>query len=145
MKIIFTKSNYIASKIIRNVTKEDVSHVAIQNAGFVIHSNFTGCRIDVIQDFLQHSDIVHSVEIPYNRELLHSALQLVGSHKSYDFGGMFYLWLRAYLPFLPKKNLWQSSSMYLCTEFLTEVLYGKQDSMITPYQLYLKLKEKYNV
>jgi hypothetical protein len=143
MQIIFTKSNRIASKLIRNVTKEDCSHVALSNAGFVIHSNFTGCRIDTLQDFLKHSDIVHSVEISYDREILHRALTKVGEHSSYDFGGMAYLWLRSYLPFLPKKNLWQSSGLYLCTEFISEVVENKQDSMITPYKFYLRMKERY--
>lgn len=60
----------------------------------------------------------------------------------YDFGALFYLALRVLFPWLPKKNLWQTSGMFLCTEWVTEVLEGEEDSMITPYKLFLRLKEE---
>jgi hypothetical protein len=32
--------------------------------------------------------------------------------------------------------------MYTCTEFLSKTLFGKEDSLITPYGLYKKLGGK---
>jgi hypothetical protein len=61
----------------------------------------------------------------------------------YDMGAGFFIGLsflaRRYLKIpLPKVNLWQSSGMFICTEWATESI-GEVDSMITPYGLYLKL------
>ena len=63
----------------------------------------------------------------------------------YDFGALFFLGFsfaaRKYLKLpLPKSNLWQATGMFLCTEWGSEFIEGEQDSMITPYKLYQKLK-----
>jgi hypothetical protein len=61
----------------------------------------------------------------------------------YDFTGLLYMGLRYLLPFLPRHNLWAISGSFLCTELITEVIDGEEDPDITPYNLYLSLKEKY--
>jgi hypothetical protein len=86
-----------------------------------------------------NSSIIESVELPDNLE---KVINLLAKYDGnfYDFGALFYLGLRSLFPFLPKANLWQTTGMFLCTEWITEVVDGKENSMITPHQLYLKLK-----
>lgn len=140
MRILFTKNNSIVSRLIRRVTGEPVSHCVVDCGGWIIHSNFLGVHVELIQSFEKSSEIVFECGIPYDTQRVMSAL---AAHEGamYDFGGMAYLGLKCLFPFLPKKNLWQHTGMYLCTEWVTEILDGRPDSMITPYQLYLKLSQ----
>ncbi len=139
MKISFTRSDLALSRFIQKVTGEPVSHVIIEAAGHVIHSNFLGVHAEPKDTY--KPEIVYSVEVPDSYEkLLSLFIKRRGSW--YDFGALLYLGLRCLLPWLPKKNLWACSGMYLCTEWVLEVLEGEEDSMITPYKLYLKLNEK---
>jgi hypothetical protein len=70
----------------------------------------------------------------------------IASHKNkpYDFLALVYLGIRyaakKYLGLpLPKVNLWAISGMYNCVELVSELAYDKEDSLLTPYKLYLKL------
>lgn len=139
MEILFTRSNSPLSRIIRHLTKEPVSHCAISINGWIIHSNLYGIHADPIEKFT--SEVIYRVPVEYNAEALISALAAYQG-KHYDFGALLYLGLRSVCPVLPKKNLWQTTGMFLCTEWVTTVLDEKEDSMITPYQLYLKLKDR---
>ena len=141
MRILFTKSGSPLSRAIMAVTKEPVSHCALECAGWIIHANLYGVHVELPQTFQSHSQIVYTVDIPLDIDRVMNVLAK-NELKYYDLGAILYLALRYWLPCLPKKNLWQSSNMFLCTEWVTEVIDGKADSMITPYQLYLKLKEK---
>lgn len=141
MNILFTKSNSLMSRIIRAVTKEPVSHCAIEDGGFVIHSNLLGVHIESLEHFSKKCEIGYSVEASITIvQVRNSLAKYEGS--GYDIGGLLYLGLRLVLPCLPKKNLWQSSGMFLCTEWVTEVLDGTADSLITPYGLYQRLIEQ---
>lgn len=70
--------------------------------------------------------------------------------KPYDYLSLLFLGIRYTLlkilpsKFVPKRNLWQLSGMFMCTELVTEVITKERDSMITPYKLYLKLTRPYN-
>jgi hypothetical protein len=141
MRILFTKSDMIMSRLIRKVTGESVSHCVIQHGDYVIHSNLWGVHSQRFDDFLDHSYIVEQVEIPDDDQRL-LALFLKRERSGYDFGAMLYLGLRCLFPILPKKNLWQSSGMYLCTEWVSEFVDNEADSMITPYGLFLKIKKR---
>jgi hypothetical protein len=84
--------------------------------------------------------------VPADRFMLHSLGKVLEDTegRSYDYTGLLYLGLRYYAKrylgvSLPKVNLWQISGMFTCTEFVTKVLSGKEDSLITPYQLFLLL------
>ena len=124
------------SRLIRAVTGEPCSHVVIEAAGFIIHSNLLGVHAESEESFTP--DIVFSVPIPNNYDRLLGAF--AGMNGSpYDFGAMFYLGARRLFPWLPKKNLWQCTGMFLCTEWITKYLDGAEDSMITPYKLYERL------
>jgi len=88
-------------------------------------------------------------ELPINGDLSHvSEIAFRYGKASYDFKALLWcglmLTLRRWFPkWIPKQNLWQSSGMFMCTELITAIL-GEVDSMITPYQLYLKLTMELN-
>jgi hypothetical protein len=64
----------------------------------------------------------------------------------YDLPAMLFLGLsllvRRYLKLpLPKSNLWQSTGMFLCTEWVSVFLSQEENSMLTPWKLREKLLE----
>lgn len=134
--MLFTRGTSPLSMIIRHLTGEPVSHCAILSQGVVVHFNLRGLQLESLEAFEKHAEIVYRVEVP--NALL---FDVVYAHwgKWYDFGGLLYSGLRCLLPFLPKANLWQTSGMFLCTEFVQDVVNEEQDHMITPYKLYLRL------
>lgn len=150
MKILFTKSQSPLSKAIRAITDEPVSHVALSFSfgGFslVVHSNLLGLHLESQGKFLQHAEIVHTLKLkipedsgPKLKELLEKY-----EYSLYDFGALFFIGISLFLRSkfripLPKSNLWQSSGMFLCTEWATQYIDGTSDSMITPYKLFLRL------
>lgn len=146
MNILFTRGSNIFSRAICRVLNEPVSHVAIEYGGLVIHSNFRGLHIEPLAHFLQHSLVRYS--IPYHGiSVISFHDELARNWKAtYDIGAFLWMTTRHLLrPLiqLPKANLWQCTGMFLCTEWVTHVLSGgREDSEITPYQLYRKLSER---
>ncbi len=141
MDIIFTRGSSILSKLIRSLTGEPVSHCAIAEAGVVIHMNLYGMQTETEEQFETHAEIVYRVSVPEDcTRLLNLYVQYRKS--MYDFGGLLYLGLRYLLPRLPKANLWQTTGMFLCTEWITEFLTGEEDHEITPYKLYELLNSR---
>lgn len=138
MQILFTRSNSLLSRIIRGVTGEQVSHCALQAGGFVVHCNLLGLHIEEARSFKQKSTVVYTIGIvdDYTRLFL---LFATYRHSQYDFGALFYLGLRYLCPWLPKVNLWQTTGMFLCTEWISKYLRGEEYSMLTPSQLYTEL------
>lgn len=144
-KILFTSTDKGIGPLIRWATGEDCSHCAIQWDELVIHSNWKGVNITFLSEFLEENTIVHSIEVPEDRDKITNAI-VNNIGKLYDTGALLFcgivLFCRKALNLdWPKKNLWQSTGMYLCTEFVTEYLEGEQDSMITPHKLYIRLVE----
>lgn len=152
MKILFTKGPSILSKAIRAATGEPVSHVALMFGRIVIHANLLGVHIEWAKNFLKHSEIVYALhrdppevfqETRDNDRLDKMLAQY--EFTMYDFGALLFLGLNYLLhktirvP-MAKSNLWQSKQTLMCTEWVTEYVNGEQNSVITPYQLYLKLK-----
>ncbi len=140
VEILFTKSEKLGSKLIRKITKEDVSHCAIKVGLFVVHSSFTGVQSTTHSEFLNSHEVVHSVA----KEVTLGQVKTVLLHvygKPYDYVGFLRLGLRALLPksMTSKIPLEGVSGTFLCTEFVSDVLLN-QELLITPYQLYLKLK-----
>lgn len=145
LQLYFTKSNKIGSKIIRWVTGEPCSHVAIQiNDYFVAHMTLGGFRIEHIEQFSEHLTIVSRIALDYPHEIL---MQQLGAYRSpgYDFKAI--LWLGCALlmrrltgyRFNIKRNPWQDPHRFDCTEFATWLLDKRSDSVITPWGLYIKL------
>lgn len=139
MKILFTTTNLPTSWIIRKLTGEPVSHCAVEFGNYVAHSSFSGTILEYSEDFRRRNKVLFELEMPEIDVIFREK-------KGYDFGGLLYLALRFLLKKinirLPKKNLWETTGMYLCTEFITFLLHKEEDSMITPYQLYLNLKKE---
>ena len=140
MQILFTKSDTLLSKLIRKITREDVSHCALYQDGIVIHYNLLGLQLELYSSFVSRAQVVHTVDLPGQTVSLDTIV--ANKQAGYDYGALLYVGLRYLFPFLPKKNLWQCSGMYLCTEWVSHIIDREEDSMITPYGLYLKLKEK---
>ena len=141
MELLFTTSAYPTSWLIRKITGDDCSHCAIRYKDYVVHSDFLGVREIPYRVFIQQNKIIHTLSGPKNAKSKSYILDKYEG-KRYDFGGLLYLGLRYLLPnIVPKQNLWQASGMFLCTEFMTEVISSEEDSMITPHKLYKRLQE----
>lgn len=144
MRILFTSSPLTGSRLIRWALEEPVSHVAIECNGIVLHSTWNRVDLDSISTFLKHRKVVYSVEIPEKglKDLLDIACKYENS--SYDFRGLLYFSVRALLrkflriP-LPSSNPWNIAETFLCTELATLLLYGGEDGIITPFELYQRL------
>jgi len=153
MEILFTcRPSMPVSKLIMEITGESASHTAIRNGDFVYQSSFLGVEQVKVADFLSEYKVVYSLKPVSGRldeadlveRLVNRFTELRGT--LYDFPGFLYLSLRyslasAFNLKIPKKNLWQLSGMYICTEFVEDIIDIKSDPMITPYKLYLKLKD----
>lgn len=119
--------------------------MAIELEDYVIHSTLTGTAIITKKHFLDSHTIV--AKLPMDKCRLRSILAMLEEDSTYDFPGLLYLGLRYLLKrvfgwSIPKVNLWSLSGIYTCTEFVTKVISSSEDSMVTPYQLYLKLGGK---
>jgi hypothetical protein len=142
MNILFTRGNNPVSSMIMGLTKEPVSHVAIELDGFVIHCSLLGTKVVKSIDFRMHCTVVYCVAM--DRYKLSKVLAMLYKKPMYDYTGLMYLGLRYGLKrvfgwSIPKANLWQVSGMTICTEFVTQIIDEKQDSLITPYRLYKRL------
>jgi len=142
-RILFTAGNSLLSKAIRARTQEPVSHVALECNGWVVHSNLLGVRVDKLSDFEKHCRVVYSIPVEMTAETI---LTKYREHQdaSYDFGALLYMFLKltpGITKLLPERNLWRSTGAFLCTEWVTHVIYGKELSSITPYQLYKELSK----
>lgn len=138
VKILFTTSVWPTSSLIRWVTGDDCSHCVLYQDGEVIHSSFKGVVRQPVREFLKTNKVLHAVGVK-GLDIDLKVLEEKYKDSGYDYGALFYLALRAAFPLVPKVNLWQTSGMFLCTEFLTHVIKEEEDSLITPHQLYAKL------
>jgi hypothetical protein len=142
MFIIFTKNNSLGSKLIRWVTGEPVSHVALwfPKIGFIYHSTAAhGTAFTPDKKFFRTSTVIYSTFIKL--ENLSFISDTYG--KPYDFFALLYLGFKIVLKRLGwgdvGENVWNSSGMFICTELITKLVEGEADALITPYQFYLKL------
>lgn len=146
MYLLFTTSDLPVSRWIRSITGESVSHCAIQYGDCIMESSFLGVRLRSISDFLRHNRILYCLQIPDNPSRFVDVFEKYQG-AGYDFGALLFLFLRYKFPrFISKRNLWQCTGMLMCTEFITTYLFDAEDSLITPYKLYLRLAaEKENL
>jgi len=124
---------------------EPVSHISILHTPYVYHSDLLGVRRERRANYFARQVTTHVLRVPefVDIELKYREHQ----HSWYDIGACLFLGLsflaRRYMKVpLPKSNLWQTTGMFMCTEWVTEGL-GEVDSMITPWQLFKKLEEVY--
>ena len=144
--VIFTYSNLWGSRLIRAVTGEPVSHCAIilEGSGSVLHSTVNGSTVVKLAEFKQINKILYMIpfdgNIPITVDFAHN--------RRYDWGAFVYLGLKLVLRKvgirLPKKNLWQTTGMYLCTELVSKAIFNKETEL-TPMGLYNMLRSRNNV
>ena len=143
MNILFTTNNDLVSKLIRATTGEDISHVAIEAHGFICHASSGGVQIEPKSVFCRRHEIIDTISVGKRNKQLMTALSY-SYQRPYDYFGVVYLGLKLLARkvniSLPKKNLWHDTGMYFCTEFITHVVDGKRDSMLTPGQLRDRLR-----
>jgi hypothetical protein len=143
--ILFTTSDRLLSRLIRSLTNSKISHVAVRHGAYVIHSTTMGPEIISYQAFCKKARVIDEVPVYYDGTVaqLHAAISKYDD-RMYDYLGLLYLGIRYIgrkwlgLP-LPKANLWQVSGMFTCTEFVTVILWGRPNSLITPEQLHFVL------
>lgn len=138
---LFTISATPGSWLIRRLTGEPVSHVAMRFDALVVQSGIGGVQVESYARFAAKHTIIY--RCPVEGDIQKTAPYL---GKGYDYGALFYLGLcylakSLHIPY-SKANLWNSSNLYICTEFVTSDILNKDDATITPYQLYLKLGGK---
>ena len=96
---------------------------------------------------MKNNEIIHKIEIPSDYGKLRSIL-LKRWNSPYDLGALLFLGIVLFLRRIlglrtwPKQNLWQSSGMYLCTEFVEEYLGEELDPLITPYKMFVELSNR---
>lgn len=149
MKILFTKSDSLLSKIIRGITKGGSSHTAIDMGLIIVHSNLIGINLQWARYFKRKCVIVHALERvnpdPGKDMAKMDEVLTTQEGTPYDFGALMFNGLallakRLVGRPLPKVNLWQTTGMHMCTEFVEEAVSMENDAMITPEGLYKKLK-----
>ena len=148
MKILFTKSSSPLSKAIRAITKEESSHTAIDIGLVVAHSNLLGINLEWAAFFRTQCTVIHTLErvVPANDdEAKLGTILTQQENTAYDFGALIFsglaLLAKRFLRIpLPKVNLWNTTGMHMCTEFVEEVVTMPNDAMLTPEGLYNKLK-----
>ena len=151
IQVIFTRSSSFLSKIIRFLSKEPVSHVAIVfDNKIVFHSNLYGTHPDWYSTFIRDNEIIFILDYKYTLEQEEEIYLKIRQYDSrwYDFGGLFYfLWrgilYRLFNVPIPKDNLFGKKDQFLCTE-LAKIIDPTLENldMITPYRVYIQLKEK---
>lgn len=147
MKILFIRGHSSFSNLICSVTQEDISHVALcitlEGSEFVIHSDLRGLHIETLEAFSKRCEVVYTLEKQSSPEDTKQALKVLSEHEwsYYDLGAIAFLGLcltvRRYLRIpLPKSNLWQTTGMFMCVEWLSYYIDLKEESMCTPKRLY---------
>lgn len=132
-------------------TEEPCSHVALDFGWFIVHSNLRGVHIQHSSTFYKFSETVSalvSTQISSESRDMSKLENMLEKYEFslYDIFGMLFLALtllaRRYLKLpLPKSNLWQSTGMFLCTEWVASFLDISENSMLTPWKLREKLLE----
>jgi hypothetical protein len=143
--ILFTKSDKIGSKMIREVTREPVSHCAVYvpSMGFVWHSTIPKVEAVAYPQFIKKCDVVYSVEVDITGEQLNAIREIHG--KAYDYLSFFMVGFRILMRkiglWVPKVDLRGLSSVYLCTELVERAVGIPNNPYITPYKLYRMIHE----
>lgn len=139
MRVLFTTNCSLGSRLIRWVTGETVSHVAISWSDITYHSSMLGGGVNLVwtDTFLEHNTVV--AEVPWTPDgSLRTRLRTV-ANEGYDWVLLVTLGLRRLgLPVPLADNPYRD----ICTELVTEHLLGIPDKL-TPGQLLARLKEQH--
>lgn len=140
MNILFTRRNKIGSRIIRWVTGEEVSHVAIDFGDFVAGMGFTGLTIEPTKYFYSIHEVVATREFDGN---LQDVIATLDNHypKGYDYPALIWLGLALLcqrffgFPKTITRNPWQKKHLDFCTEFASRILGRNDGPIMTPGRL----------
>ena len=149
MNILGTRSTKWGSRFMCWGLGEPVSHVAVElDNGFVVHAHLLGgLRIDWGRDFRRNNQVVIELgadNIP-ERETVQALLD-AHAGSGYDYWAFAYFGWRALLrkcfgiPF-PRENKWARRHAFLCTEWLSVLIFRQERAMITPYELLKELSD----
>ena len=143
MQLLFTtRPDSLFSRSILAVTREPVSHVALQMGPWVLHATGRGVHAQTAMAFWRQNEIIYKLplwDISIDRVLKRFAER---EGRPYDFMGVLYfgvhlLTRRYFRVVAPKINLWQESGMDFCVELVGHLIGRKaEDNLLTPYQLY---------
>lgn len=128
MIVGFSKAKNILSRLIRWVTKSEVSHtflrLKIKGQDMVLHSNQWGVNFDQYEDFVKHSDIVAQFELTMEQEDAAWDYALTKLDRPYDFLAIAgFAWVLLNKRFGRKtKNPFPNKSAYFCSELVIEAL-----------------------
>lgn len=143
MRLLGTRSNLYGSRLIRSVTGENISHVALDmGCGFTIHSNFfRGVHTQSTSTFRENNEIIYDIPVSVPREdvlIRYSNIEF----QRYDKSLALMLGLRNLFPsIIPKQDLWNCTGMFICTE-LIHTLLPSTEKLMTPEKLVLSLQQK---
>lgn len=151
--LTWTKSSMPLSKMIMWLFNEPCSHFAISfDDQFVFQSDLLGTEPTFWSWFKAKHTIVHELYISPKLNVDDAVwAKITGTFdrpKSYDFGAFLYFGLcglahKFFNRKMPKKNIWASSTSYLCTELaqvlspIPGIVIPSDIDMITPEQLWL--------
>ena len=128
MKLLFTTSGKIGSKLIRWGTGCDCSHFAVSfdegpTSGIVFHSHLEGVNIAPYPWFIQQNKVIHSLSpiAAMDEEAIYQKMVNMFYGKPYDKLAFTYFAWSALKHKLfgspwPVTNPWGESNAYLCTE-----------------------------
>jgi hypothetical protein len=147
MNLLFTRNKKLGSRLIRLITGDDVSHVAIEYWGMVYHMTAKGYMIQTLRKFVIHNEIVHVKYLNISPITLNERLDAAAEkHHGYDYFAL--IWLGVLLTahrltgYVITRNHWQKPWLDLCTEFVTSMIGQSADSIITPGALWRTIKDK---
>jgi hypothetical protein len=151
MKIGFSTSNSVVSKIIRKLTKSKVSHTYIkcqvERYDVVLHANQHGVEFDKYNDFDRKFEIVaeYDLKLTAEQEDAFMAYAIRQLDRSYDFLGVAgFMWVLLNRSFGRKvKNPFSNKSAYYCSELIICSLQAAQfvgselfdKDLVTPEEL----------
>ncbi len=152
VKVLLTKTNKVASKVIMAVTKENCSHIALEfgNIGIVCHSNASGVHIVWAKNFRKKNIIVEEIIViereVYNKDKMDKAMAKFES-KGYDYWAFVAVGINSltgglFSRLFPKTFVGISDA-YICTEFVAEFFGIKCAFPTTPRQLAAIIKDKF--
>jgi hypothetical protein len=135
MKIFFCKGKKLTSKIIASVDGGDCSHVALTSpticdGKIIAHSTHRGVQIDHLKTFEQQYNIKRTYELPIEEEDKWF-LKLIeeNANKPYDYFALAYLGLYQLGIIKKEENIWQNRNHFICTEFVSLMIFKKVDSI----------------
>lgn len=148
LRILFTKKDSSSfSSLIRYITKEPYSHCAVQIGHIVFHSNWKGVNADYYTSFIKENTIAESylcINAEAYKAYKEKIMRLFIEHDTslYDYGALLFLAIKFILKLDIKSNLWQNNRDFICTEWVSKVLFKRQSSMLSPKALSDKINNE---